>query len=113
MSKRDIALLLEDILESIEKIEDYTKNISFDDFKENGLVFDAAVRNLEIIGEASNKVSEESKNAMTSIPWKQIRGLRNRIIHEYFGVDINIVWFIIKNELPKLKIEIERAIKSK
>lgn len=76
------------------------------------MIFDATIRNLEIIGEAANNIPEKSKNALTTIPWKQIRGLRNRIIHEYFGVDISIVWYIVEKELPLLKVEIERAIKT-
>jgi uncharacterized protein with HEPN domain len=111
MSKRDIQLLLEDILESIIKIEQYTKNLTFDEYKENGLVFDATVRNFEIIGEAAANIPEDIKTALPEIPWKQIRGLRNRIIHEYFGVDISIIWYIIENELPSLKFELEKAIK--
>ena len=110
MSKRDSNLLLEDILESIEKIEHYTKDILFDEFANNGLVFDATIRNFEIIGEASINIPDEIKNKFPTIPWQQIRGLRNRIIHEYFGVDVSIVWYIIENELPQLKLEIERAL---
>lgn len=112
MSNRNERLLLEDILESIEKIENYIKNISSDDFRNNELVFDATVRNLEIIGEAANKIPDSTKNKLPTVPWKQLRGLRNRIIHDYFGVDIDIVWYIVKNELPQLKIEIERALRT-
>lgn len=104
--------MLEDIFESIEKIENYTKDVSFDDFKESGLIFDATVRNLEIIGEAANNIPEDSRSTFHNVPWKQIRGLRNRIIHEYFGVDISIVWYIIENELPHLKEEIKRTLKT-
>ncbi len=112
MSKRDVKLWLEDFLESIEKIENCTKDVSFDAFKESGLIFDATVRNFEIIGEAANNIPEDSRSNLHKVPWKQIRGLRNRIIHEYFGVDINIVWYIIENELPDLKEEIKKALKT-
>ncbi len=112
MSKRDIKLLLEDILESINRIEEYTLQMEFDDFTNNQLVFDGVVRNLEIIGEASTKIPTEFKEKTKNIPWREIRGLRNRIIHEYFGIDISIVWYIIKQELPQFKIEIQKAITS-
>ncbi len=110
MSKRDSKIVLEDIQESIEKIETYTLNFDFDSFVQNGMVIDAVVRNLEIIGEAANQIPDEIKVKFQNIPWRKIIGLRNRIIHEYFGVDISIIWYIIKNELPTLKTSIEKII---
>jgi uncharacterized protein with HEPN domain len=103
MSKRDWKILFEDIIESINKIEDYTKEISFEDFAQSPLIIDAVVRNIEIIGEASKNVPVEIQNKFKDIPWQKIKGIRNRIVHEYFAVDISIIWFIVTNELQSLK----------
>jgi len=103
MSKRDWKLLFEDILESIDKIEKYTKGISYDDFLSNYLIIDAVVRNIEIIGEASKNIPTEIQNSFKDVPWKKLKGIRNRIVHEYFQVDVSIIWFIVKNELSPLK----------
>jgi len=103
MSNRDWKLLFEDILESIEKIQSYTKNLSFEDFSINSLVIDGIVRNIEIIGEASKNIPLEIQKKFTDIPWQKLRGIRNRIVHEYFKIDITIIWFIIQNELTPLK----------
>lgn len=108
MSKRPIRLLLEDILEAIEKIESYTHNLSQSHFLSNRQAIDAVVRNLEIIGEAANRLPIPFKETHAEIAWVQIVGLRHRIVHDYFDVDLELVWQIIQNDLPKLKPEIER-----
>ncbi|MBS4028351.1 MAG: DUF86 domain-containing protein, partial [Ignavibacteriales bacterium] len=82
MSKRETKLFLEDILDCVRKIESYTNKLSFDDFTTFAMVVDAVVRNLEIIGEASKNIPKEIQNQSTEIPWQNIIGLRNRIIHE-------------------------------
>ncbi|MGE5496934.1 MAG: DUF86 domain-containing protein [Syntrophothermus sp.] len=110
MSKRDWKILFEDILDSIDKIFTYTKDFEFNDFITSSLVIDAVVRNIEIIGEASKNVPEAVKLASSEIPWNKMAGIRNRIVHEYFGVDKSIIWFIVKNELPKLKVQIRNYI---
>ncbi len=103
MSKRDWKILFADILESIEKIEQYTQGINFDEFIRDSMTIDAVVRNIEIIGEASKMVPEDIKQKNSDIPWKKLSGIRNRIVHDYFGVDVNIIWFIVSNELLQLK----------
>jgi uncharacterized protein with HEPN domain len=103
MSKRDWKILFADILESIGKIEQYTQGITFDEFIRDSMTIDAVVRNIEIIGEASKMVPEDIKQKNPDIPWKKLNGIRNRIVHEYFGVDVNIIWFIVSNELLQLK----------
>lgn len=103
MKKRDYKLYLKDILDAIAKIEDYIKDLSFEEFSKNSLVVDAVVRNFEIIGEASKNISEEIKSQYPDIPWKEMAGMRNKIIHEYFGIDLEIVWKTAKNRLPQLK----------
>ncbi len=103
MSKREWKLFVEDILESIELIEEYVKDMVFDDFKEDRKTIDAIVRNFEIIGEASKYIPENVKDKFQNVDWKGMVGLRNRIAHEYFGISLAIVWDIIKLELPVLK----------
>lgn len=102
-SSRDWSFRIKDILQSIEKIEEYTKNMTFTDLKKNDLVIDAVVRNFEIIGEASNHVPLTLQHAHPHIPWRQMIGLRNLLIHEYFGVDVNAVWKTAHEDLPILK----------
>lgn len=99
MSKRDRLLLLEDMLESIQKIFKYTKGMSYDEFLEDDKTIDAVVRNFEIIGEAANKIEEDFKTLNPELEWNKLRGFRNRIVHEYFGIDIEIVWTIIQEDL--------------
>ena len=112
MSKRDWKILFEDILESIDKIRLYTKDVDFEKFISNPMIIDAVVRNIEIIGEASSKIPEEIKNNFSEIPWNKLKGIRNRIVHDYFGVDVNIIWEIIQKDLTGLKNQIELALKS-
>lgn len=100
---RDYKAYLSDIIGSINRIERYTNNMSFQDFIDNELVQDGVVRNLEIIGEAVKKVPDNIKRQKTDIEWKKIAGLRDVLIHDYFGVDVVIVWDIIKNKIPVLK----------
>ncbi|NIM15181.1 MAG: DUF86 domain-containing protein [Candidatus Aminicenantes bacterium] len=112
MSKRDWKILFEDILESIDKIKQYTEEIGFDDFAMNSMIIDAVVRNIEIIGEASKNVPTQVQEKYPHIPWRKLDGIRNRIVHEYFGVDISIIWYIVTNELLQLKQWIKDGLKN-
>jgi len=111
MSKRTPLLLLEDIQESAQKILDYTRNLSFDEFSKDNKTIDAVIRNFEIIGEASNLLPDEIKDKYTEIDWHRIRGFRNRIVHDYFGVDLQIVWKITFDQIPGLISEITKIIR--
>ncbi|WP_048094601.1 HepT-like ribonuclease domain-containing protein [Geoglobus ahangari] len=104
---RDYRLYIDDILEAIQRIEEYTAGMDFEDFAENRLVVDAVVRNLEIIGESCRALPREIREKYPDIEWRKIVGLRNILIHQYFGVDLELVWDIVKNKLPELEIKIK------
>ena len=111
MSKRDPILLLKDILDSSDKIRMYTEELNFDQFFTDFKTRDAVIRNFEIIGEAANRIPESFKNKYPNIEWHYLRGLRNRIVHDYFGIDYEIVWNIIKNDLESLISKVISIIK--
>ena len=106
MSKRPIDLLLNDICQAIDRIEQYIENLSFDAFSKDRKSVDAVVRNLEIIGEAASRLPDEFKEKYSEIEWYKVVGLRHRIVHEYFGVDLEIIWQILQKDLPELKHKI-------
>ncbi len=108
MSKRLPKLYVEDILTSIEKIEEYTNNLSFENFSSNQMIIDAVVRNLEIIGEAARNIPESFTDKYSELPWSSMVTMRNKVIHEYFGVDHDILWKTIAEDLPKLKEQIKQ-----
>jgi len=107
MSKRSLELLVEDIWESIEKIERYTEGMTRESFQNDEKTTDAVVRNLEIIGEAAGRLPEDFVDRNPEIEWSKIVGLRNRIVHEYFGVDLQIIWQILKKDLPAFKVSLK------
>ena len=92
---------LEDILLSIKRIQEYISGYDFKRFKQDYKTVDAVIRNLEIIGEASKNLPEEIKKRYTEVPWEEMYRLRNRVTHEYFGVDYDIIWDIVTNYLPQ------------
>ena len=101
MSKRPTDLLLDDIRESIDRIEEYTEGMSLEDFSKDRKSVDAVARNLQIIGEAASRLPDEFKASHSNVEWHKIVGLRHRIVHEYFGVDIEIIWQILRKDLPE------------
>lgn len=110
MSNRESKLLLSDILNAIEKIKSYTENHTYDSFIEDSKTLDAVIRNFEIIGEAANRLPEDFKDSNKGINWFRIRGFRNRIVHDYMGIDFHIVWTIIEKDLGKLEEDITAII---
>ncbi len=112
MSKRDLILLLEDMLESALKIKRYTTNHDYESFINDEKTIDAVVRNFEIIGEAANRIDPDYRTVTAEIEWKRIRGFRNRIVHDYFGIDYEIVWTIVENDIEELIDQIEKLIKA-
>ena len=111
MSKRGIEELLYDILESVKRINDYTKDVSFQKLLKNTMIQDAVIRNMEIIGEAVKNIPCEFKKKHADVEWKKISGMRDKIIHFYFGVNWEIVWDVVQHKLPDLKRRIEAIIK--
>ncbi len=105
---KDVNIFIDDILDSMNKIEKYIADISFNEFKENEMVIDAVLRNIEVIGEAARNLPDSFRNKNENIPWRQMIGMRNIVIHEYFGVDLNIIWEIVTKDVPKAKKMIEK-----
>ncbi len=108
MSKRSDVEFLNDIYEGIQRIELYTQKINYENFLEDRKTQDAVVRNLEIIGEAVKNISGNFKSKYPQIPWKDLAAVRDRLIHHYFGVNLEIVWTILKEDLPNLREEIQK-----
>ena len=106
MVRRNPKLYLQDILISIEAIEEYTRDLTETNFYRNGQVQDAVIRRLEIIGEAVKSLEEEFRQRYPNLPWKNMAGMRDVLIHQYFGVDLRRVWLTIKRDLPAIKREI-------
>ncbi len=104
--KRNIKLYLQDIQESILAIEEYTHDIAEDEFYSNRQLQDAIVRRLEIIGEAVKNIDADFRDKYPQIPWKKVAGMRDVVAHEYFGVKLDRVWDVVRNDLPRLKKEI-------
>lgn len=111
MKIKDDSLYLKHILDSIQWIEIYTKDTTHDVFLENHLVQDAVIRQIEIIGEATKKLSDNIKSEYSFIPWKDIAGMRDKLIHGYFGVDIEAVWKTVGKDIPILKQQIDDIIR--
>ena len=91
------------IVEAIESIEMFAAGLEFSDFQSNDLVWSAIERKLMIVGEASVYLSDETKELFSEVPWRQIKGFRNIVIHEYFGISVQMEWSVIKAHLPQLK----------
>jgi uncharacterized protein with HEPN domain len=104
-------MYLDDILESMNKIENYTRGLDYEKFVQRDMVIDAVIRNFEIIGEASKNIPEDVRNCYPDIPWGKMVGLRNIVVHAYFGVDLSIIWEIITKNLPEVKLLIEKSLK--
>lgn len=109
-AKRKLELYIGDIIEAIKRIEKYAKNLSFGNFSKDQKTIDAVVRNFEIIGEASKNIPQEIKKQYSQIPWASMKGIRNKLIHEYFGVNFEILWKTIKEDLPPLKEKILKIL---
>ena len=112
MSERADVEFLADTKEAVLRINAYTQDLSYEQFLEDKKTQDAVVRNLEIIGEAAKNISEELKKKYPQIRWKDLAGVRDKLIHHYFGVNFDIVWNIVKQELPEVLSQLEEILRN-
>ena len=110
MSPREWLFRLEDIVESSALIAVYVQGMSYANWVKDRKTIDAVVRNLQIIGEATNHVPEDVRSRYSDVPWAQLRGMRNILIHEYFGVDTDILWRAVTEDVPRLRKQIQKII---
>ncbi len=108
---RDDLVFLEDILECIIKINEYIEEVSEQDFEINIEKQDAVIRRLEIIGEAVKHISKNVRNKNTDIPWREMAGMRDVVVHQYFGISIGLIWKVCSVDIPKLEVSIKKIIK--
>jgi len=111
MPARDWRFRIDDILECIARITGYTNGMTFESFQKSQLVIDAVVRNLEIIGEAANHIPTELQQRYPDLPWFEMRGIRNLLIHEYFGVSVEIVWRTVREDLPPVATKLKELLR--
>ena len=107
---RIYSLYLQDIVEASERIASYVKDVTHSEFEADQMRIDAVIRNLQIIGEAVKKLPDSIRDGYPNIAWQEIAGLRNRVTHVYFNVDINIIWDVVQFELPLLKTQIQQIL---
>ncbi len=110
MKRNDDLTLLGDVLDAIRRIEDYTRSVGKEDFLDNFMMQDAVVHQIEIIGEASNSISDEFQEEHSELPWMQMRAIRNKIVHDYRGINLQIIWDTVRNDLPSLEVQVREIL---
>jgi len=110
MCSRGDQEFLEDILEAIRRADAYVDGLSYTEFLADQKTQDAVIRTLEIMGEATKRLSPEIREKYPDVPWKNMAGVRDKLIHDYFGVNFDIVWEIVRDELPGVAIELEEIV---
>lgn len=103
---------LEDILDAVQKIEEFTVGMTRETFRKDSKTVFAVIRALEIIGEAAKKIPDSIRRSHPTVPWRDMAGMRDNLIHGYFGVDLETVWITVVEDLPKLQEEVHRVLKS-
>ena len=109
--RRDPLIYLQDILDSIDHIAKDTAGLTEEQFSQTRLVQQAVVRNLEIIGEAVQRIPDDVQSLYPTIPWRKIVAMRNKLIYEYFGLKVAVIWKTVQHDLPELKKELEQVLK--
>ncbi len=111
--KKDNLVYMKHILDAIHRIEKYTYGVKYDGFMDNELLQAGVIREIEIIGEAAKQLPQEFKDRYSNIPWKKMTGMRDKLIHNYLGVDLDAVWDTVEDDIPQLKDKLENIIESK
>ena len=108
--KREIGDYIEDILEAMSNVVEFTKGMSYEEFVKDTKTVYAVIRALEIVGEAAKNIPEDARKKYPDIPWRSMAGMRDKLIHAYFGVRLERVWEVVKRDIPNLKPKFERML---
>ena len=111
MKKRVYGDFVQDILDSIDDTGNFIEGMDFEDFIKDKKTIYSVVRTIEIIGEATKNIPEQVKEKNPEVPWKKMAGMRDRLVHEYFGIDLEILWETAKEDVPQLKIMVSKVLK--
>jgi uncharacterized protein with HEPN domain len=109
--RRNITLYIKDLLENIKHAETFTENVTYEEFIKDKKTSYAVVRCIEIIGEAAKNIPDDVRESYPDIPWKKMAGMRDKISHFYFGIDMKKVWLAVKRDIPKIKPQIKKILK--